>query len=114
MIANRLYTCLNIGIVVCSFIESYIFPITIIKWMIVITKYGTLVLLFKQFKDEKSIAASQFQRTEYKYCLRVQTTHKNSVPRAKIENYVSHICVLIRKNEFNSEQVQVVFYNLFN
>lgn len=93
MFSNRVYTAINIGIVVLSFVESYVFPLAIVKWMIVITKYGGLLTILKEytqtFKDAESTT-----KTQYKYSLKLMTT---TGTRASCENgkrNLSHMSVV--------------------
>lgn len=77
MFSKNFYTALNIGIVLCSIIESYMFPFAVIKWMIIITKYGGLgsSLLKLDEPNETKVAS----KTHSIYSLQLITCNGQSV-----------------------------------
>lgn len=93
MLTNHIVTVLNIGIVVLSFFESYMFPLAIMKWMIVITKYsGVPLFLEKTDNHEKSI------KTRYQYSLQLITCcgkGKSKVRDGVMQKRVSNVSVFV-------------------
>lgn len=93
LFSGHFYSILNIGIVFLTFIESYIFPFAIIKWMVILAKYGGL-LKFLSYKPE-----TKKQFTRYKYELLLMTACKGDLVDF---NEVSHVSVVM---EYDGIQV---------
>lgn len=89
MFCENIYSFMNFGIILCTFIESYIFPFAIIKWMIIITKYGG------SSRFLSSNQSNTLSRTRYEYSLDVMTTCERNRLESKEQNLMSHISVVI-------------------
>lgn len=79
------------GIVVFTFFESYMFPFAIMKWMIVLTKYGGLPYL------EKCSNSRRVLSTRYQYNLQLITTCKRKVTDVSRRD-VSNICITMENS----------------
>lgn len=102
---------LNAGIVMCSFIETYVFPFAVIKWMIVITKYGGLVSLLRRYKDAYvRVPPPTPLRSQFKYSLQLNTTYKKSI--GDWSKYVSNVTVMIEEVDDFTKRTQVLFRSL--
>lgn len=86
---ENVYSFMNVGIILCTFIESYIFPFAIIKWVIIITKYGGL----SRFLG--SDQSNTLSRTRYKYSLELMTSCERSRIESNEQNLLSHISVVM-------------------
>lgn len=95
MIPSHLSTVLNIGIVVLTFFESYMFPLALLKWMIVAAKYGGVPLL------EKCASLSQHKssRTRYHYSLQLVTCSRKSKVSDVMQKRVSNVSVTVEHND---------------
>lgn len=97
LFTRHFYPILNISIIFLTFIESYIFPFAIIKWMVVLTKYGGLLKLLSSDKAE----AKKLQCTRYKYELQLMTMCKGDMVDF---NEVSHVSMMME-----SDGIQVCY-----
>ncbi|XP_028175799.1 leucine-rich melanocyte differentiation-associated protein-like isoform X1 [Ostrinia furnacalis] len=92
MISSHLGTVLNIGIVILTFFESYMFPLAIIKWMIIVTKYSGVPLLEKCASlQHKSV------RTRYQYNLQLVTCMSRR-GNDMVQNCVSNVSVTVEED----------------
>lgn len=108
MFSKRIYTALNIGIVLCNFVESYLFPFAVIKWMIVIIKYSGLRPWLKLDCTDKTEVVS---KTRFKYSLQLMTSQSQHANCDKFrESYLtqlSFVTVTASNKCDEKEQTQV-------
>ncbi|XP_063619483.1 leucine-rich melanocyte differentiation-associated protein-like isoform X1 [Cydia splendana] len=104
-LSGHFYTILNIGIVVCTFVESYMFPFTIIKWMIILAKYRDVGSLLK------GCIASPVtpSRSRYNYTLKLMTMYNSQRVEAQTvtqnESYVSVVMESDRGEAYDDIQL---------
>lgn len=105
MFCENVYSFMNFGIILCTFIESYIFPFAILKWMIIITKYGGLI----RFLDSNN--SNTLSRTRYKYSLELMTSSERNRDESNEQNLMSHISVEMEADsgQYYWIQVRVVY-----
>lgn len=84
--SGQFYSLLNMGIVLLSIVESYIFPFAIVKWIVVVSKYSGLVNLHRASKVETKTVC------RYKYKLQLLTVCRNSLVDV---NKISHVNVVV-------------------
>lgn len=101
MFCENVYSFINLGIILCTFIESYIFPIAIIKWMIIITNYGGLSGLLSSNQPKT------FSRTRYNYSLELMTSYERNKIESNEQNLMSHISIVMEADCGQCYWVQV-------
>lgn len=85
-------TVLNVGIVLCTFVESYMFPFAIIKWMIIVAKYRDIGTVIKRYFSPPNSPS----RIRYIYTLDLMTACKNyPIERADMLRIESHVSVVM-------------------
>ncbi|XP_073942860.1 leucine-rich melanocyte differentiation-associated protein-like isoform X1 [Choristoneura fumiferana] len=85
-------TILNVGIVLCTFVESYMFPFAIIKWMIIVAKYRDIGTLIKSYISPPNTPS----RFRYNYTLELMTACKNyNIEQADVLRIESHVSVVM-------------------
>lgn len=89
MFCDNVYSFMNFGIILCTFIESYIYPFAVIKWLIIITKYGGLSRFLS------SNQSNTLSRTRYEYSLELITSCERNAIESNEQNLMSHISIVM-------------------
>lgn len=107
MLSINFSIVLNIGLLLLTLVESYVFPFAIVKWMIVVTKCGGVLSLIKRC----SVPKTRHLRTRYKYSLQLVTSRETCQENV-LKHRVSHLNVIV-EDEYNTpgmcKRIQVRF-----
>lgn len=103
----NLCTVLNFGIIVCTIVESYVFPFAIIKWMIIVTKYGGFVRLLRGCSNASQPVTPS--RSRYEYSLQVMTSWQtNNIVSDVAHELESHVNVVVEVDNIRCNWIQVI------
>lgn len=99
MLLAHMSTVFNIGIVILTFFESYMFPLAILKWMIVITKYGGVPSLLEKCSNYNNLSQPKCLRTRHQYCLQLITSSGNcKITGGIVQKSISNVSVVVDSN----------------
>ncbi|CAG9795167.1 unnamed protein product [Diatraea saccharalis] len=97
---GHIHFVLNVSIMIFTFFESYMFPLAVIKWVIVITKYGGLPYL------EKYKTSARNLRSHYNYNLHLITIYNSETTNVMQKN-VSSVSVTVEKSAIMFEDIWI-------
>lgn len=93
---NKILSSLfNIGTLMLTLLETHWFPLAIIKWIIILSRYGRSGTQFKTQVVKEAL------RTCYRYKLQLKTIHQKEAS-SKTEEQISNVSLLV---EYGSIQV---------
>lgn len=98
---ENVYSLMNFGIILCTFVESYIFPFAVIKWIIIISKYGGLPRFLTSNQSNTQ------SRTRYKYNLELMTSCERNRIESNEQNLMSHISIVMEADRGQYYWIQV-------
>lgn len=87
---NNMTNILNTGLIFLTFFETYLFPFSIIKWFIVITKYRSVITRLSAIE-----ASNEVVKPQHTHKLMLVTTEKCMLSRDKSVERISHVYMLI-------------------
>ncbi|XP_047022726.1 leucine-rich melanocyte differentiation-associated protein-like isoform X1 [Helicoverpa zea] len=85
---------LNIGVIILTYFESYLFPLAIFKLLIVVTKYGGVISRLRKEEDLKKAV-----KTRYKYKLQLLTIENYVLPDNRTVERISNVSMIIEEEE---------------
>lgn len=94
ILSKNMGNVLNFGIILLTYFESYLFPLAIIKWMIVVTRYGGIMTRHNGTEASKTVLKSR-----YKYKLQLLTIESYILPIYGTVEQISHVSISIEDED---------------